>query len=133
MTTKDSEKLEAALRELLARRLRILNTKLRAGPGQVPDTDTLCHEYNAAWWRLRRMLGTPLNTVREEAYAEQAKLSHHRDGELEFDDKPVVSMGGASPHGEDGAYISCWRWVDREDLPACSPESPCLDTENCER
>lgn len=32
--------------------------------------------------------------------------TYHRDGELEFDDNPVVSRGD-----DPGAYVMCWRWV----------------------
>lgn len=35
-----------------------------------------------------------------------------RDGDLEFDDNAVVSMGD-----DPGAYVQGWKWVDRSDLP----------------
>lgn len=35
----------------------------------------------------------------------------HRDGELEFDDNCLVSIGG-----DPGAYVQAWKWVDASDL-----------------
>ena len=43
------------------------------------------------------------------AYARKAADLHGRDGELEFDDTVVVS------ESDDGAYVMCWQWVDKDD------------------
>ncbi len=43
---------------------------------------------------------------RARAYFEAARQHHHKDGELEFDDFAVVSMGD-----DPGAYVMGWAWV----------------------
>ncbi len=49
-------------------------------------------------------------TADENRYLAAAYLKYRRDGELEFDDKAVVSVSDDA-----GAYVMCWRWVDNED------------------
>jgi hypothetical protein len=43
------------------------------------------------------------------AFAEKAKHDFEQEGELEFDDNPIVSETG-DPEAE-GAYVMAWRWV----------------------
>lgn len=45
-------------------------------------------------------------------YRSYAQGCLQRDGDLEFDDNAVVSMGE-----DPGAYVQGWKWVDRCDLP----------------
>lgn len=52
-------------------------------------------------------------TNEEKAYAEHAAKNLHRDGELEFDDVPKVSISE-----DGGAYVQAWVWIDREDVAA---------------
>lgn len=42
----------------------------------------------------------------EEAYAEAAFHKYHKDGEIEVDADPVVSVSS-----DGGAYVSAWVWV----------------------
>ena len=42
------------------------------------------------------------------AYGAAAYENFHVDGELEFDDTLIVSEGS-----DPGAYVLCWKWVDR--------------------
>lgn len=44
-------------------------------------------------------------------YIAAARKLYEREGELEFDDDPVVSLGS-----DPGAYVQCWRWVSDSDL-----------------
>jgi hypothetical protein len=44
-------------------------------------------------------------------YREAARKLHHREGEIEIDDWPMVSAGG-----DPGAYVAAWVWVSDEDL-----------------
>ena len=44
------------------------------------------------------------------AYRATADERYGHDGELEFDDDAVVSLGD-----DPGAYVMCWRWVDADD------------------
>jgi hypothetical protein len=46
------------------------------------------------------------------AFAEKAKHDFEQEGELEFDDNPIVSKGD-DPEVE-GAYVMAWVWVDGE-------------------
>ena len=46
----------------------------------------------------------------ERWYLEKARLTLHRDGELEFDDNATVSCGADS-----GAYVQCWAWVEDDE------------------
>ena len=46
----------------------------------------------------------------ERWYLEKARLTLHRDGELEFDDNAIVSCGADS-----GAYVQCWAWVEDDE------------------
>ena len=39
------------------------------------------------------------------------------DGDLDMDDKPVVSMG------DDGAYVQAWVWVRREEADAAKGDT----------
>jgi hypothetical protein len=48
----------------------------------------------------------------EARYRSYAQGYLHRDGDLEFDDNAVVSMGS-----DPGAYVQGWKWVDQCDLP----------------
>ncbi len=41
-------------------------------------------------------------------YIEGARLTYHRDGEVEIDDPGVIVSEG----GDDGAYVLAWVWVD---------------------
>jgi hypothetical protein len=45
-------------------------------------------------------------------YRTYAQENLQRDGDLEFDDNAVVSMGS-----DPGAYVQAWKWVDQCDLP----------------
>lgn len=46
------------------------------------------------------------NDPRDELFRKSAKLSHHKEGEIEIDEKAEVS------HGDDnGAYVQAWVWV----------------------
>lgn len=47
----------------------------------------------------------------EAAYLEHAQGVLHRDGDLEFDDNSKVSISA-----DGGAYVQCWKWIDRSDL-----------------
>lgn len=47
-----------------------------------------------------------LNDAKEEADLLENARTYHRDGDLEFDDNPVVSRGD-----DNGAYVMCWKWV----------------------
>ena len=63
--------------------------------------------------RLRRLLKeeTESDPARDEAYIAEARLLHHRDGEVEIDGSAVVSYGN-----DPGAYVQAWVWVDESDL-----------------
>lgn len=47
----------------------------------------------------------------EAAYRAAAMRRLEREGELEFDDLPLVSIGS-----DDGAYVQAWVWVGDEDI-----------------
>jgi len=44
-------------------------------------------------------------------YRIQARRRVHRDGELEIDDKALVSKNTA-PRGSAGAYVQAWVWIE---------------------
>ena len=46
----------------------------------------------------------------EALYTQAAKEEWERDGEIEFDENPVVSISEDST-GEIGAYVAAWVWV----------------------
>lgn len=48
--------------------------------------------------------------------AEIAKREFEEEGELEFDDNPIVSKSSApsDPNAEKGAYVMAWVWVSEE-------------------
>lgn len=46
-----------------------------------------------------------------EPYRKYAEDRLHKDGDLEFDDDAVVSLGA-----DDGAYVMAWKWVDDENM-----------------
>lgn len=46
-------------------------------------------------------------------YREYARDRLDKDGELEFDEDAVVSLGA-----DEGAYVMAWKWVDDESLIA---------------
>lgn len=48
----------------------------------------------------------PTYTATELAYIDAAREQFHKDGDLEADDYPVVSMSD-----EGGAYVQMWKWV----------------------
>lgn len=45
------------------------------------------------------------------AYLQYARERLHDDGDLEFDDDAVVSLGA-----DDGAYVMAWVWVSDDDM-----------------
>ena len=47
----------------------------------------------------------------EAAYLEHAQGVLHRDGDLEFDENAKVSISE-----DGGAYVQCWKWIDRSVL-----------------
>lgn len=54
--------------------------------------------------------GTPPDEGDEQAYREAAR-DYQRDGDLEFDDNAVVSLGD-----DPGAYVQCWKWIPKSHL-----------------
>lgn len=44
--------------------------------------------------------------VQHEVFQEVASDTYHVEGDLEFDDEPVVSIGD-----DDGAHVMCWKWI----------------------
>jgi hypothetical protein len=56
-----------------------------------------------------RCLGHRTFTDRD--YVREAKEQFEREGEIEFDDSPVVSRGE-----DPGAYVQAWVWVDEADI-----------------
>jgi hypothetical protein len=49
----------------------------------------------------------------ENRYIKAARRMHHRDGEIEVDDWPLIS-----PSDDGGAYVQAWVWVSDDDLAA---------------
>jgi len=49
----------------------------------------------------------------ENRYIKAARRIHHRDGEIEVDDWPLIS-----PSDDGGAYVQAWVWVSNDDLAA---------------
>lgn len=60
-----------------------------------------------------RTLRRTVETGDEAAYRRRAKRQYHREGEVEVDDDAQISVHRAD---EQGAYVSAWVWVDKEDL-----------------
>jgi hypothetical protein len=56
--------------------------------------------------------------VLKRRYAQVAKALY-ADDDLEFDDKPAVSIGAQGWNV--GAFVQCWRWVSYEEV--CDTES----------
>lgn len=50
-------------------------------------------------------------------YRAYAQENLHCDGDLEFDDNAIVSIGD-----DDGAYVQCWKWVARSALGKEEPQ-----------
>lgn len=50
-------------------------------------------------------------TDEEAAYLAHAQSVHQKDGDLEFDDNAKVSISE-----DGGAYVQCWKWIDRSDV-----------------
>ncbi len=64
----------------------------------------------------------------EKAYIAAAREFHEREGDLEFDDHVMVSMGN-----DDGAYVLAWKWVEDTDAGVCSEcKAPVCDPEDGE-
>jgi hypothetical protein len=57
---------------------------------------------------------------------EIAREAHHRDGELEIDDNPVVSVSD-----DKGAYIAAWVWIDNPDCRDCGETVEDADNDYC--
>lgn len=89
----DKKSLEAAIRLLQHEQ----NHVISAEPGPLED--------------LRRALRMCRRSKLEREYLRAAQECHHSDGDLEFDDGAVVSLGD-----DPGAYVMAWKWVDESDL-----------------
>jgi len=54
----------------------------------------------------------------DDAFRRVAKESYRCDGDLEFDEVPVISLSD-----DGGAYVQCWKWIyDSEAQPAPKTE-----------
>ena len=63
---------------------------------------------------LRRRIGQVRQERQlREAYRTYAQDNINKEGDLEFDDSARVSMNEES----NGAYVECWKWIRKDDLP----------------
>lgn len=58
-----------------------------------------------------------LTDPRAQAYIKAARENYHADGELEFDDETMVSMGS-----DEGAYVMAWKWIENGEAGLAAPD-----------
>lgn len=79
---------------------------------QVPDALRHFHDMLTKEWEL---------SPDEEAYIEGARQHHEKDGGLEFDAHPLVSVSD-----EQGAYVLGWVWVRDDEAGITRPPEPAV-------